>query len=87
MALTFGRRRAGPTAMPMPRRDLDMAMRASLEPTGPRDDDYLIEDGQGPARASVMSRVVRLLQIVLTAILAVLSFAIFWLLGMMLNIL
>ena len=85
MALTFGRRRVEPTALPP--RNLDIPMRGGPDATEPVDDDYLIEDDETSTRPSAMLQVVRLLQIVLVAILAVLSFAIFWLLGVMLNIL
>ena len=85
MALTFRRRR--PIApMAMSRRIPDTAMRGGAEPIGPRDDDYLIEGSEEPMRPSAAAQVVQLMQVVLIVILAALSFTIFWLLAVMLNL-
>ena len=85
MALTFWRRR--PIApMAMPRRTPDAAPRRAAEPIGPRDDDYLVEGSEEPMRPSVAAQIVQLMQVVLIVILAALSFTIFWLLAVMLNL-
>jgi hypothetical protein len=66
----------------------DMALtRRGVEPISPRSDDYHIEGEDAGDRPSHAARVVQGFQIVLIVVLAVLSFAVFWLIGLMLNIL
>ena len=56
-----------------------------VEAGGPADD-YLVEGDAAVAPPSTAVRIVHGLQIVLIVILAALSFAIFWLVGLMLDI-
>ena len=84
MALTFRRRRIQP--MPTPRRTAEAVMRHD-DPIGPLSDDYLVDGTEEPARPSTAAQVVHFLQIVLILVMAVLSFAIFWLVGIAFNIL
>ena len=57
-----------------------------IEADGPADD-YLVEGDTAAAGPSAALRIVHGLQIVLIVIMAALSFAIFWLVGLMFNIL
>ena len=82
MALTFWRRRS---IDPMPRRDLDMAIRGGDPMRGPSDD-YLVEGTEEPVRPSATAQVAQFLQVILIAVIAVLSLAVFWLVGTLLNI-
>jgi hypothetical protein len=83
MALTFRRRRS---IDPMPRRNLDMAIRGGADPMRGPSDDYLVEGTEEPVRPSVMAQVAQFLQVILIAVIAVLSLAVFWLVGTLLNI-
>jgi hypothetical protein len=49
-------------------------------------DDYLVETGAEPARPPVLLQIVRLLQVILFLAIAALSFAIFWMVGLILGI-
>jgi hypothetical protein len=82
MALTFWRRRS---IDPMPRRNLDMAIRGADPMRGPSDD-YLVEGTEEPVRPSATAQVAQFLQVILIAVIAVLSLAVFWLVGTLLNI-
>ena len=62
------------------------AMRREADPAGLPADDYLVEGEQEPERPPATLRIVQALQIVLVLVLAALSLAIFWLIGLMLNI-
>ncbi|HWD59845.1 MAG TPA: hypothetical protein VG308_16275 [Stellaceae bacterium] len=60
----------------------------SVNPIGPPgEDDYLVEGDEQIDQPSAAARVVHTLQIVMIFVLAVLSLAVFWLLGTVLNIL
>ncbi|HTQ33981.1 MAG TPA: hypothetical protein VMI30_07415 [Stellaceae bacterium] len=83
MALTFRRRRIQP--MPTARRTAEMVMRRG-DPISPMSDDYLVEGTEEPARPSTGAQVAHFLQIVMIFVMAVLSFAIFWLVGIAFNI-
>jgi hypothetical protein len=84
MALTFRRRRG---IDPMPRRNPDMAMpRGGADPMRGRSDDYLVEGTEEPVRPSATAQVAQFLQVILIAVIAVLSLAVFWLVGTLLNI-
>jgi hypothetical protein len=66
---------------------MPLTMRPQAEPTDPRGNDYLIV-GEGPSEASPIGfRVIRLLQGLLVIVLAVLSLAVFWTIGVMLGLL
>lgn len=67
--------------------DMAMAMRRNTGPISPRSDDYLVEGEQVIAPPSVTDRVLNSLQILLILVLAVLSLGVFWLLGLLFNIL
>ena len=60
-----------------------MTMRGGAAP----DDHYLVEGEQPVEQSSVVDRVINSLQILLILVLAVLSLAVFWLLGLLFNIL
>lgn len=64
---------------------MTMAMRRS-DPIS-QSDDYLVEGDQPVEQPSVVDRIIHSLQIVLVLVLAVLSLAVFWLLGLLFNIL
>jgi hypothetical protein len=49
-------------------------------------DDYLVENDEEPIRAPAGARIVQGLQVLLILILAVLSLAVFWMVGLVLNI-
>lgn len=71
----------------MPRRELEMAMRGGGDAVAPLSDDYLVEGDEAPNRPSAMLQVTQFLQVLLIAVMAVLSLAVFWLIAVMLNIL
>jgi len=83
MALTLFRR----TPIAPLRRDVKRGPLPGPAPAGVVDDHYLVEGEELPEQTSVGGRVVHSLQIVMIFVLAVLSLAIFWLLGLVLNIL
>ena len=83
MALSFRRRR---NIDPMPRHRLEIAMGGTRGAISGPSDDYLIEGDKEPARPSATVRVAQFLQIVLIALIAVLSLVVFWLVGTLLNI-
>ena len=83
MALTFRRRKIQP--MPAVGQTAEMAMRHG-DPIGPVSDDYLVEGTEEPARPSTGAQVAHFFQIVLIFVMAVLSFAIFWIVGVIFNI-
>jgi hypothetical protein len=62
------------------------ALQRGIEPGGVPADDYMVEGDRTYQPPSVGGRVVHGLQILLIVILAVLSFAVFWLIGLMFNI-
>jgi hypothetical protein len=65
-----------------------LTMRRDVDPIRPRAaDDYLVEGDQQVDQPSTAARLIQTLQIVLIVVLAVLSLAVFWLLGLLLNIL
>ena len=82
MVLSLRRRKIAPMA----RRDFDRAMRQEAPATAAPGDDYLVEGEEQPYRPSVVSQAAQLLQMVMIGVIAVLSLAIFWLVGTMLNI-
>ncbi|HWB49369.1 MAG TPA: hypothetical protein VG651_09685 [Stellaceae bacterium] len=71
----------------MPRRNLEMAMRGGADPIGGPADDYLVEGEEQPTRPSAIAQAAQFGQVVLIALIAVLSLAVFWLLGTLLGIL
>ena len=71
----------------MPRRELEMAMRGGADPIAPLSDDYLVEGDEQPNQPSAMLQVAQFLQILLIAVMGILSLAVFWLIAVMLNIL
>jgi len=64
-----------------------LTMRPQAQPIDEPPDDYLVEGDEEPDRQPTGARVIQGLQVLLIAILAVLSLAVFWLIAMMLNIL
>ena len=72
---------------PMPRRELEMAMRGGADPIAPLSNDYLVEGHEPPDQPSALLQVAQFLQILLVAVMGVLSLAVFWLIAVMLNIL
>jgi hypothetical protein len=68
--------------------DMAWSMRRNAEPISPLPpDDYHVEGETQVEQPTVAARVVHGLQIVLIIVLALLSFAVFWLIGLTLNIL
>lgn len=64
-----------------------LTMRPEAERTDPRGDDYLVE-GEGPSdKPAIGLQIVRVLQGLLIIVLALLSIAVFWMIGLMLGIL
>jgi hypothetical protein len=84
MALTFWRRRR---IDPMPRRDFAMASRVAGDPMASPSDDYLVEGEEVSDRPSAAAQAIQMMQVVVIIIIAVLSLAVFWLLGVVFNIL
>jgi hypothetical protein len=72
---------------PIPRRQFEMAMRGGADPITPLSDDYLVEGDEQSNQPSAMLQVVQFTQILLIAVMAVLSLAVFWMIAVMLNIL
>jgi len=70
----------------MPRHEFQMAMRGAAEPTATLSDDYLVEGDEQPNQPSAMLQAVQFLQVLLIAVMAALSLAVFWLIAVMLNI-
>jgi len=60
---------------------------AELRPAGQTGDDYIIETEAAPARPPASLLIVRVLQAILIAAIAVLSLAVFWMVGLLLGIL
>jgi hypothetical protein len=71
---------------PMPRREFEMAVRGGAEPIATLSDDYLVEGDEQPNQPSAMLQAVQFLQVLLIAVMAALSLAVFWLIAVMLNI-
>jgi hypothetical protein len=63
-----------------------LSLRRKVEPITPPTDDYQVEGEAAPARATTGAQVVHVLQVLLIVVLALLSFAVFWLIGLLLNI-
>jgi hypothetical protein len=68
-------------------REMALAMRRDAASGDTATDDYLIVGEEEDERPSAGTRIVHGLQFVLILVLAALSLAVFWLIGMMLNIL
>ena len=83
MALSFRRRGIAP----MPRRNPEMAVRSARPQAGTLSDDYLVEGEDADDRPSAGARIVHGLQLLLILVIGVLSLAVFWVAGTMLNIL
>lgn len=83
MALTLPRRRAAPIP---PREAAEPPANRDADPVDLPPDDYLIEGEDLPAPLPKAARLVQTLQVVLILIIAALSLAIFWLMGLALNI-
>ena len=82
----FWRRRGG--IAPMRQRDLGPAPRGvPLDDIEPLSDDYLVEGDETPYQPSAVAQTAQLLQVVLIAIMAVVSLAVFWIAAQLLNIL
>jgi hypothetical protein len=64
-----------------------LTLRRDDEPISAPTDDYLVEGEEQPNRPTAGARIAHGLQIALIIALAVLSLAIFWVLGLMFNIL
>jgi hypothetical protein len=73
---------------PMPRENFDPPAGRSADPISPpRQDDYLVE-GEEPSEGwSPATRIINGLQVLLIIVIAVLSLALFWMLGQTFNIL
>ena len=68
-------------------REMTAAMRrAEIDPTGLPADDYLIETDAEPQGPDAVDRVVHVLQVVLIFVVAILSFAVFWLTGVVVGL-
>jgi len=67
-------------------RDMPPAMRRDVDPIGGPADDYLVVGDTDPDRLGIGARIAYGLQIVLIIVLALLSFAIFWVVGLLLNV-
>ena len=66
---------------------MPLTIQPEAERTDPRGDDYLVE-GEGPSETPPLAlRVVRLLQGVVVVVLALLSLAVFWTVGVVLGVL
>ena len=65
-----------------------LSLRGNVDPVGPpRNDDYEVEGEEQIAPAPPSSaRLIQTLQVLLILVMALLSFAIFWLLGLLFNI-
>ena len=70
----------------MPRHDFEMTMRGGAEPIPALSDDYLVEGDEQPNQPSAMLQVVQFAQVLLIAVMAALSLAVFWLIAVMVNI-
>ncbi len=64
-----------------------LTRRPNVEPIAPAADDYLVEGDEQPDQPSTAAQVIHLLQLLLIIVLAVLSLSVFWLIGLLLNIL
>jgi hypothetical protein len=63
-----------------------VTLRREADPTGRPMDDYLVEGERQPAGPSIAARIVYVLQVALIIIMAVLSLAIFWTIGLWLEL-
>jgi hypothetical protein len=63
-----------------------LTLRRDVEPISPPTDDYLVEGEEESNRPTAGAQVVRVLQILLILVLAALSLAVFWVLGLLFNI-
>ena len=82
MALTLRRRERL-----RPMRDVGPFPRGGAAPVAVSADDYLVEGEHEPHQPTAVDRVLSTLQIVLIILMAVLSLAVFWTLGVILSIL
>ncbi len=82
MALTLRRRKI----VPMPRRDFDPPVGRGADPFDRPSDDYLVEGDELPVRPSAVTQIAQFLQVILIVVLGVLSLAVFWLMGLLLNV-
>jgi hypothetical protein len=67
-------------------RDMPPAMQRQGNPISAPAGDYLVVGDTDPDRPGIGARIAYGLQIVLIIVLAVLSFAIFWVVGLLLNV-
>jgi len=67
--------------------DTDWTGRRRLQESGPPSDDYILETEIEAARPPVGLQAIRVLQAVLIVAIAVLSFAVFWIVAMIFGIL
>jgi hypothetical protein len=72
---------------PPPRAPIGAGMAMAMPRTAAPDDHYLVESDQAIEQPSAVDRIIHALQLVLIIVLAVLSLAVFWLLGLLFNIL
>lgn len=63
-----------------------MADVRAIEHTNEMGDDYLVETGAEPPRTPISLQIVRVLQAILFLAIAALSFAIFWIVGLILGV-
>jgi hypothetical protein len=63
-----------------------LTLRRDAEPIGPPTDDYLVE-GEAEPQRTAGGQIIQVLMILLILVLAVLSLGIFWMLGLLFNIL
>jgi hypothetical protein len=64
----------------------ETALRRDVEPVAPRRDDYLVEGEREPEGPTVGARIIHGLQIITIIVIAALSLAIFWVIGLILHI-
>jgi hypothetical protein len=67
--------------------DMALTLRRDVDPIRPRtQDDYLVEGEQQLDQPTAAARLIQTLQILLIIVLAVLSLAVFWMLGLLFNL-
>ena len=71
---------------PPSRADMAVALRRNVDPIGPPSDDYLVEGEQLSDQPTTAAQIIQVLQVLVIVALAVLSLAVFWLLGVLFNI-
>jgi hypothetical protein len=64
----------------------EAALRRDVDPIAPRKDDYLVEGEQQLEGPTVGARVIHGLQIITIIVIAALSLAVFWVVGLILHI-